>query len=226
MNAKRTSSPDDPLHPAVRLLCGGLLVIACLAVSSGTWGSWPAYALLTTAGILLGRPAPARFLKVLAAGVLMYAPLFLFMAPGPALKGSVTAVVALVTVSSLTARQLHDAILGLPLPALPRLLLQQILHQMEVLRAESRRIHQAVSVRGGIQGAAATWLFVRSFPQVWLPRVVFKADRVAMAMDLRGYGDHVPSTDPVRWGQRELLTLALCAAGALTLVLVSFLVSA
>ncbi|MCC6396561.1 MAG: hypothetical protein IT282_06045, partial [Bacteroidetes bacterium] len=106
---------------------------------------------------------------------------------------------------------LHDAVLRLPLPVAVRLLIVQMVHQSEILQRETVRIHQAVTVRGGVSGVRGVWTFAQALPQVWLSRVALKAERVGMAMDLREYGSAVPSGPEVSWSGKDL---ALCAGAA------------
>ncbi len=226
MTGTRAPESGPAVHPFVRLVGGSLLMVSCLLLRTGSRAGTVALLGLGLIALLLNRPSGVRIAGILGAGTVLYAPLFFFMPPEYVLKGLTAAVIALSTVSSLGVRNLHDGILHLPLPGLVRLLLLQIVHQAEILGRESRRIHQALAVRGGIRGIRAQWLFVRSFPLVWLPRVLFKAHRVAMAMDVREYGDQVPAADPVRWGREEGVFFGLCSAVSLATLFISFAVPA
>lgn len=195
-------------HPVARLLAGGVLLIGCLAINpESTTGlvTLPALALLS---LLLNRSRPGNMARLLLAGSLFYAPVILLASPGIAIKGFSVTVIGLATVTSLGTQALYDAVLRLPLPATVRLLMLQMVHQSEVLRRETARIHQAVNVRGGVSGVSGVWAFAQALPQVWLSRIVLKAERVGMAMDLREYGRAVHYVPHVAWSGRDL---ALCA---------------
>lgn len=203
-NAART-------NPVARLFAGGVLLIGCLAINPASATglvTLPAIALLS---LLLNRSRPGNMAKLLLAGGLFYAPVILLASPGIAIKGFSATVVGLATVTSLGTQALHDAVLRLPLPATARLLILQMVHQSEILRRETARIHQAVTVRGGVSGVSGVWAFAQALPQVWLSRIVLKAERVGMAMDLREYGRAVPSGTEVSWSGRDL---ALCVGTA------------
>jgi len=65
----------------------------------------------------------------------------------------------------------------------------QIVHQAASLFYETKRVASAMAVRGASGGGKAAWQVLWSLPRVWLPRIVDRADRVADAMELRGYCD-------------------------------------
>jgi energy-coupling factor transporter transmembrane protein EcfT len=151
----------------------------------------------------------------------MYVPLILLSPLSVALKGFSSMFVVLAAVSGLTAGDLHAVVVRLPLPSNAGFLMLQMLHQTEVLRRETLRMHQALSVRGGTRGLRDTWLFVRAIPVSWMPRMIFRAERVALAMDVRGYGDALPPAPLQRnLSAREGVYLFSCfvlAAGTFTL---------
>jgi len=198
-----TISPNRA-HPVTRLLAGAILIGGCLVTHHGTTTGLVALPAVALLSLLLNRVRVSAMARLLLAGSAFYLPIVLLASPGIAMKGLSAAVVGMATVSSLGPQGLHDGILRLPLPAVVRLLLLQMIHQTEVLRRETLRIHQAIAVRGGTHGLRGYWEFAKSLPVVWLPRVVFRAERVGMAMDLREYGAVMPRAGTLRWGSSDL----------------------
>jgi len=185
---------------------------------------------LSAAGwLLLARP-PARLAgRFLLLALVMFAPFFL-LGPwtvdpaggrladrfGPAAlrvpwtilaRGTGGMLVALATAASLGPAELHDGLLRLPLPRFVAALLVQIVHQAGILGAETTRIVRAMGVRGGRSDRRAALAVARSFPAVWLPRIADKTERVAAAMDLRGYAGAVATGAPAATG-RDAAALA------------------
>jgi hypothetical protein len=194
-----TGSTVHNAHPLARLLGGAILLCGCLAANHTSVAGLVAIPALAVIALLLHRTRPASIVSMMAAGTMFYLPVLVLASPGVALKGLSATIVGLATVSSLGPQALHDAIIRIPLPALARLLVLQMVHQAEVLRRETARIHQALVVRGGVGGVRGVWMFAKAIPGVWLPRVLFRADRVGMAMDMREYGAVVPEGRAVRW---------------------------
>jgi len=106
----------------------------------------------------------------------------------------------MVAVASLSITDLRVALLRLPVPGIVSVLLVQIVHQTSVLWDETLRVAAAMGVRGAVGGSVGAlsvrWRVLVSFPQVWLLRVVGRADRVGAAMELRGFLD-VPHVSQV-----------------------------
>ena len=188
-----------PAHPLARLCGGAILLCGCLVADHTTVAGLIVLPAVALSALLLQRTRLTSMARLMLAGTLFYLPVVVLASPGVALKGLSAAIVGVATVSSLGPQALHDAIIRMPLPALVRLLVLQMVHQAEVLRRESVRIHQALVVRGGVDGIRGIWEFAKAIPVVWLPRVLFRADRVGMAMDMRGYGAIVPAARSVRW---------------------------
>jgi len=102
-------------------------------------------------------------------------------------RGLCGMLVSMATVASLTASDLREAMVRLPIPRTVTAILLQIVHQTATLFYETKRVAKAMAVRGA-SGRGATGLrILSSLPQVWLPRVVDRAERVSTAMELRGF---------------------------------------
>jgi energy-coupling factor transporter transmembrane protein EcfT len=235
--------PLTRVDPAVRLLFGAGMLAACVAAPGG---SVAGSALVTAAalgtGAATGLPG-RRAARILGLGLLFYVPFLLVLmlpallggragAGGMAsaattmgaitLKGLASLLVTLSVASTLRPDQLHEALSRLPLPAGVRLLLIQIGHQTGLLFEETLRLRQVLAVRGAGSGLASSLRLVGGLPAVWLARVAHRADRVAAAMELRGYASQpMPSvTAPARWHGAEWAAMgaAACALAAAALL--------
>ncbi|MBN1610934.1 MAG: hypothetical protein JW940_30160 [Polyangiaceae bacterium] len=137
------------------------------------------------------------------------------------LRGTGGILISAAAVSSLSMGDLREGLLGLPLPNLLRTVLVQIVHQTATLFYETRRVAAAMAVRGASGGGVAAWRVVASLPRVWLPRVAARAERVANAMEVRGYCEGEPDLPRQRRSSfADTVALALSAAvlaGALAL---------
>ena len=116
--------------------------------------------------------------------------------------------VSVATVSCLSAAELREALVRLPVPSLVSSILVQIVHQTGILLYETQRVAAAMGVRGAVSGGRVAWRVLFSLPQVWLPRVIDRAERVSAAMELRGYCDgRVAAEHRQRFGVGEFATL-------------------
>ncbi len=201
--------PVSTLAPQTRLLAG-ILVFAVCMVSPVTSALG---AITVAAGTLawLGACRPPR--KVARAGALFGLALFLpyfLLAPlirsDPAHGGHGWArslevpwslfsrglsgmLVSLGAVTNLNLSDLREGLLRLPVPRVITAVLLQILHQTATLVDETAQVSAAMAVRGASGGRRTAWRVLSSLPQVWLPRVMLRAENVAAAMELRGFSE-------------------------------------
>jgi energy-coupling factor transporter transmembrane protein EcfT len=105
------------------------------------------------------------------------------------LHGTAGMLLAAATVTVLSASDLRRGLLALPVPRVFAAVLIQIVHQTSELLSETKRVAAAVAVRGASGGGRAYLRVLTSLPRVWLPRIIGRADRVAAAMELRGYAE-------------------------------------
>ncbi|MDI7267871.1 MAG: energy-coupling factor transporter transmembrane component T, partial [Myxococcota bacterium] len=129
------------------------------------------------------------------------------------LRGMTGMFVSIATVTTLTAADLHEALVRLPVPRMVSAILVQVVHQTGVLVHETRQVASAMAVRGASTGGRTAWRVLSSLPRVWLPRVLRRAERVGAAMELRGYGPDAVAAIRVR-ALRPVDGLALAPAGA------------
>jgi energy-coupling factor transporter transmembrane protein EcfT len=105
------------------------------------------------------------------------------------LRGLSGMLISIGTATSLSTSDLREGLARLPVPTIVTAILLQIVHQTATLFYETRRVALAVAVRGASGGSVAAWRVLFSLPRVWLPRIIGRAERVAAAMELRGYCD-------------------------------------
>jgi energy-coupling factor transporter transmembrane protein EcfT len=105
------------------------------------------------------------------------------------LHGLAGMVVATATAATLSASDLREGLVSLPVPRVFAAVLIQIVHQASELQFETRRVAAALAVRGATSGGRTALRVLTSLPRIWLPRIIGRADRVAAAMELRGYAE-------------------------------------
>jgi len=190
--------PVLALAPPARLVVGAAAFATCMvAPVAAPQGSLIAVG-VTTAWLAACR-VPFRILRpALLLGLALFLPYFLLVPLLPdalavpwslLVRGMTGMLVSLATVTSLSASDLGEALARLPIPSAVAAILLQVVHQSGTLFYETRRLAEAMAVRGAIGGALAGWRVLVSVPRVWLPRIADRAERVAEAMELRGFCD-------------------------------------
>jgi energy-coupling factor transporter transmembrane protein EcfT len=203
--------PAARLAPQSRILAGAIVFAACLTAPAL---SAPGVALIaaTTAAWVAACGLPVRTARSFALlGLAMFLPYFLLLpllvkgpsgtSPGTGwagalavpwdilLHGMAGVLVAGATISTLTGSDLRSGLLALPVPRVFTAILVQIIHQTSALLAETKRVAAAIAVRGATGSGRAALRALTSLPRVWLPRIVDRADRLAAAMEFRGYAE-------------------------------------
>ncbi len=197
--------PITNLSPQARITCGACVLAACLAAPADTPAGVGAVAAAVLTWLAAVRP-PLRVASSAALfGLVVFSPYFLLTpliradsASGDWLhaltvpwtvffRGMTATQVCVATATSLTAGELRQGLARLPIPHVVSAILIQIVHQTAALIHETRRMAAAIAVRGGTKGYRTALRVLGSLPRVWLPRVVDRAERVACAMELRGY---------------------------------------
>lgn len=195
--------------PQTRLVAGATVFAACMVSTGATLIGSLCAGVIGAAWLLACQP-PWRVLRTsLLLGLALFLPYFLLLPllPGASsvaaeswrralvvpwtilLRGLCGMLVCAATVTSLSASDLREALLRLPVPSIVSAILLQIVHQTATLFYETRRVAAAMAVRGASSGGVAAWRVLFSLPRVWLPRVIVRAERVGAAMELRGYCD-------------------------------------
>jgi energy-coupling factor transporter transmembrane protein EcfT len=203
--------PAARLAPQARILVGFALFTACLTAPAGT-APGIALSAATAAGWVVVCGLPGRAAKsFLLLGLAMFLPYFLLAPlllhrPWPPASWAAAAralagpwdvfwhglaglLVAAATLSTLSQTDLGRGLAALPVPRVMSSVIVQVVRQTSELAAETGRVAGALAVRGGSGGARTAWRMLTSLPRVWLPRIIGRADRVAAAMELRGYAE-------------------------------------
>lgn len=204
--------PVSRLPPAARLL-GGLLVCACCIVTPLTgWRDAALVAALLALWLPLCGLPTQRLAAAAAFAAALFLPMLLLALPLRAegrawpvalavptriiLRSTACVMASAATMSTLRIYDMGAALAGLRLPHGLQSLLLQIVHQTALLAHETQRMTKALKVRGFT--ASATGLRLRglcALPQMWLLRLLNKAERVGDAMEVRGFGAEVQDVD-------------------------------
>jgi energy-coupling factor transporter transmembrane protein EcfT len=197
--------PIRLLHPHIRILSGIFLGCACLAAPLPSIIGITIVTLTTLIWWLLaGMPGSVTFRCILAA-IILFAP-FLLLTPwmttgqdisapalgrlanagAIALRSTCCLFIAASTIASLPLNDAHRGLANLPLPRILAMLAIQLITQTALLAEETGRVVAALRIR-----AASGIRVVFAFPVVWMARILFRADRTAAAMTVRGYGDSI-----------------------------------
>jgi energy-coupling factor transporter transmembrane protein EcfT len=198
------------LAPQTRIAAGAMLFVAGLAAPALSLPGVILVAAVTAVWIALCGPPGRTVRAFFGLGLAMFLPYVLLApllfkgraAPPPAgwigalavpwdilLHGLAGLLVATATLSTLSAGEMRSGLLALPVPRLVTGILVQIVQQTASLLAETKRVAAAMAVRGASGGVRALLRALASFPRVWLPRLVVRAERLAAAMELRGYAE-------------------------------------
>ena len=199
--------PVARLAPQTRITTGALLFAACMVAPAATGPGILVVAVTVVSWVIACGP-PWRVAGSFAMlGLAVFLPYFLLApliragSPGQAagwthalaapwgvfLHGMAALLVSTATATTLSPSDLRSGMLALPVPGMVSAILLQIVHQTSELAYETRRVAAAIAVRGASTGWRTSIRLLSSLPRVWLPRVLARADRVAAAMELRGY---------------------------------------
>jgi len=201
--------PISRLAPQTRLLSAAVVFAACLVAPAATLAGSLAVTATTAAWLAACRPPRRVITSTAALGLAALLPYFLllplisretspvsqswsqaFAVPWSILlRGMSGMLVSVAAATTLRGSDLHEALARLPVPSVVSAILLQIVHQTSTLVDETRRVASAMAVRGASSGIVTAWRLLSSLSQVWLPRLLVRADRVAAAMELRGYLD-------------------------------------
>jgi energy-coupling factor transporter transmembrane protein EcfT len=233
--------PASRLAPPARMLAGLLLFAACMSAPATDLAGLACIAAGTCAWLLFCRTPLGTVGKAALLGLSFLLPAFLLTplirnaAPGASgswqrslevpwsllVRGLSGMLVTLGAVTSLTTSDLREGLVRLPIPRHVSAILLQIIHQTGTLIDETRQVASAMAIRGASGSGRTAWRVLASLPQVWIPRVVVRAEEVAAAMEVRGYGqDTIPSFHQNRLRVRDVIVLLLAAGllgGAVTL---------
>ncbi len=228
------------LAPQVRLMAGVGLFSACMVAPTATMPGVAIVTATTLSWVIACGSPPRRVRSFALFGLAVFLP-YLLLVPlirsgncgqpgawrsaifppwGIFLHGMAGMLVSTSTATSLSPSDLRRGMLALPVPGIVSAILLQILHQTSELAYETRRVAAAIAVRGASNGWRTSIRLLSSLPRVWLPRVLVRADRVAAAMELRGYCE----VDPRAYGRCSMTgadaTVLAVTVGVLALAVV------
>lgn len=219
------TGPALRLAPHTRMICGFLVLGTCMATPTTSPAGFSLLGTTLTLWLFACRPPLNALLYVVLFGLLMHLPVFLlapFIDPEAAIsatwntfiRGMAGLLTTVVTAMTVRREEVPPALAQLPLPALAATVLLQILHQTETLLGETRAIAVAMAVRGATSGAGNAKRVIATLPEVWLPRVLRRSDRVAAAMMMRGYSTtsfRLYKSSPMGMTDRFVVFTALAA---------------
>jgi len=232
--------PASRLSPQGRIVAGLLLLTADLVLDPATWPGVALWAAILLCWSLVALPPAHLRIPLLLLALVLLGPWFLlvpwidapggcarpgFLWPGGAwavawrifARGLGGLLIGVWTAATLSLPDLGRAMVALPVPRALATLLLQIVHQSHALVAETRGMLQAIRVRGGTTGLRSVPTLAAALSGAWMPRVVRRAERVAEAMEVRGFHSASLGMDSVRWRGADvagagLAAAALCAA--------------
>jgi len=218
------------LAPQTRLICAVSALAVGLAAPARTLAGSVTIFATVLLWLALCRPSAAILGGTFVMGLAVFAPVMLlspFVDGGAAnpwsifLRGLAAVLISVGAASTLTESDLRGGLVRLPIPDIAARILLQVVHQTSTLVGETTRVSAAMAVRGGGQGSRTAFELLASIPKVWLPRVISRAERVADAMELRGFGDvelgAMGSVPPTRLDRFAIAAAILAMAGAVAL---------
>ena len=233
MTALRARGLARHLAPETRLLTAALLLVSVGVAPTTSALGLGALAAAPLAWGLLTLPQRRVVIAASLAGLAALLPYLLLalLAPreerartlataaGLVARGMASLLVSVATAASLPRAELGDALARLPLPTGIAALLLELAQQTAVLGQEARGVLLALRLRGGALGPRASLSLAAAWPRVFLPRLVERAERRALAMELRGYDGRPVALAEHRRSLADSLALglgvgwlALCAA--------------
>ena len=216
------------LQPHARIISGLLVGCSCIIMPLRS-SSTVALMILVTASWCALAAMPAKMIsKCFIASLILYCPYMILtpwitvdsMSGSPmieriahagaiALRSMCTFFVAASTVAALSISDVHHGLARLPLPNSIVAFVVQLINQTMLLLEETRRIITVLRLRGitGVKGINVLF----SFPVVWMIRMLFRAERTAAAMTIRGYGIETVSAFKSRKSSKKDLLIIFAA---------------
>ena len=194
------------LAPSTRIVCGLIVFASCLAAPVNK-----PLGMALVCGAIIGWVLLCGVPRKSLVGLSLYAcvlflPLFLltpwitpphaasnhwFGAAGVPLeigiRGTACIFVCAATIAILDLAEFSTGLGDLPIPRTMAILIIQIVHQTAMLTNETGRISSALRIRGLPSRFTTRLRVLTALPAIWLLRIMNRAERVAVAMDLRGF---------------------------------------
>jgi len=193
------------VHPQTRIVAGVLIGSACLLVPLQSKGQANFMIIIAICWVLFAAMPGKMLSRCAIASIILFFP-FLLLSPwmtvdsysgsgaagcftqagGIALRSTCMLFIGASTIASLTLHDVHRGLVCLPIPRSIAALIVQIINQTMLLAEETARIIDVLRLRGtsGVRGIRVLF----AFPVVWMVRMLFRAERIAAAIAVRGYG--------------------------------------
>jgi energy-coupling factor transporter transmembrane protein EcfT len=218
------NGPLTFLQPHIRVLSGMLLGCTCLIVPHSAIGM-TAIVLATVCWCMLAGMPAKMIARCAVASLVLFFP-FLLLTPwmtaeasasslllyrisnagSIALRSTCCLFIAASTIAAVSIQDVHRGLACIPIPRAVVALIVQLINQTMLLMEETLRIIGMLRLRGASGTRSIRMLF--SFPIVWMVRMLFRAERTAAAMSVRGYGIETATA-------KENVTLTIADALAL-----------
>lgn len=226
--------PLASLVPQVRLLLGAMFLVGCLLSKPHTLGGATVMGATVILYVSAAWMPRTLLLRTALLGFIMFLPFFLLGALAKTgagagytsglglerfrvawsilFKGIGVMLITSSTISTMTPLEFNHALLTLRIPSSWAFLCQQIIHQSGTLFAETQRMALALAIRGATQGWRSKMRVARWLPLAWLPRVLARAERVAVAMELREFMEGASARPKYPMTLRDWISLVVGGA--------------
>jgi energy-coupling factor transporter transmembrane protein EcfT len=230
-------SPLKSLHAHIRILSGILLGCSCLLNPLQSITGIALMAITTTCWCVCAAMPVKMLVRCVIASLILFFPLLLLtpwitvgsfttvpitdrlaQAGAIALRSTCCLFIAASTIAILAIQDVPRGLANIPIPRTFVVLIVQLINQTMLLMEETLRIVGVLRLRGasGVRGIRVLF----SFPIVWMVRMLFRADRTAAAMTVRGYGiEAVTVNESVKLTIADVLTIICASAVLVTSVL-------
>ena len=212
--------PLKSLHAHIRILSGFLLGCSCLLISLQSITGIFLMTIATICWCVLAAMPIKMLIRCAIASLILFFPFLLLtpwmtvgsstMAPmadrfaqagAIALRSTCCLFIVASTIATLAIQDVHRGLASIPIPRTFVVLIVQLINHTVLMTEETLRIIGVLQLRGtsGVRGFKVLF----SFPIVWMVRMLFRAERTAAAMTVRGYG-----IEAVTEGENVKLTIA------------------
>ena len=229
--------PLKSLHAHIRILSGILLGGGCLFIPLQSITGIVFMAIIAICWCVLAAMPVKMILRCAIASLILFFPFLLLtpwmtvssptMAPmagrfvqsgAIALRSACVLFIAASTIATLAIQDVHRGLSNIPIPRTFIVLIVQLINQTMLLTEETFRIVGVLRLRGasGVRGIRVVF----SFPIVWMVRMLFRAERTAAAMTVRGYGiEAVTADESIKLTIADILTIICTSVVLITSVL-------
>jgi len=224
--------PLKSLHAHIRILSGILLGCGCMLVPLQSITGIVLMVIATTCWCVLAAMPIKMLIRCAIASLILFFP-FLLLTPWMTVDSSATApmverfaqagaialrstcclFIAASTIAILAIQDVHRGLAYIPIPRIIVVLIVQLINQTVLLTEETLRIIGVLRLRGasGVRGIRVLF----SFPIVWMVRMLFRAERTAAAMTVRGYGiEAITVGESIKLTNADVLTI-ICTSAVL-----------